>query len=98
MACSPPTPNQSQILSVGQQVVFELQGLNLRIVVGSLLVSDAAGENKDVARGFLADSTAFIFTNAGEGPRLRRRAPAASGVAQLVGWLVGCIGAVGWQR
>lgn len=57
-----------QVLSVGQQVVFELQGLNLRIVVGSLLVSDAGGENKDVARGFLRDSTAFIFTNSGQAP------------------------------
>jgi len=54
-----------QVLTVGQQVVFELQGLNLRIVVGSLLVSDAGGQNKDVSRAFLRDSTAFIFTNAG---------------------------------
>lgn len=57
----------TQILSVGQQVVFELQGLNLRLSIGSLLVSDAAGgDNRDVSRGFLRDSTAFIFTNAGE--------------------------------
>jgi hypothetical protein len=46
-------------------VVFELQGLNLRLVVGSLLVSDAGGENRDVGRGFVRDSTAFIFTNSG---------------------------------
>ncbi|KAI8476967.1 MAG: N-ethylmaleimide sensitive fusion protein [Monoraphidium minutum] len=57
-----------QVLGVGQQVVFELQGLNLRIVVGSLLVADAAGENKDVPRALLGDSTAFIFTNAGQAP------------------------------
>ncbi|KIZ00939.1 vesicle-fusing ATPase [Monoraphidium neglectum] len=57
-----------QVLSVNQQVVFELQGLNLRVVVGSLLVSDASGENRDVQRGFLRDSTAFIFTNSGQAP------------------------------
>ena len=64
-----------QVLTNGQQVVFELQGLNLRLVVGSLLVSDPAGENRDVPRAFLRDSTAFIFTNAGGSPR-----------AALLGW------------
>ncbi|GBF97910.1 vesicle-fusing ATPase-like, partial [Raphidocelis subcapitata] len=57
-----------QVVTAGQQVVFELQGLNLRLVVGSLLVSDPAGENRDVPRAFLRDSTAFIFTNGGQAP------------------------------
>ena len=49
---------------MNQQVAFELQGVNLRITVGTLLV-DANGDNKEVNRGLLMDSTAFIFTNAG---------------------------------
>ncbi len=53
-----------QIFTVGQQVVFELQGVNLRLVVGTLLV-DQGGENKEVQRGVLFENTAFIFTNAG---------------------------------
>lgn len=57
------------MLSLGQQVVFELQGTNLCIEVSNLLVTDAAsGENRDVARALLRDSTAFIFTNAGARP------------------------------
>ena len=74
-----------QVLSVGQQLVFELQGLNLRLVVGTLLVDTTASSNgggattaasgnssnsnsTEVARGFLADNTAFIFTNGGNAP------------------------------
>jgi vesicle-fusing ATPase len=77
-----------QVLSVGQQLVFELQGLNLRLVVGTLLVDTtsatsnggggaAAGagagghssnSSTEVSRGFLADNTAFIFTNGGNAP------------------------------
>jgi hypothetical protein len=53
-----------QVLSVNQQVAFELQGVNLRINIGQLLI-DANGDNQEVSRGFLMDSTAFIFTNAG---------------------------------
>jgi vesicle-fusing ATPase len=58
-----------QILTAGQQVVFELQGLNLRLNVASLLVTDAGtGESADVRRALLSNATAFIFTNAGQAP------------------------------
>ena len=58
-----------QVLTAGQQVVFELQGLNLRLGVSSLLVADGAtGENRDAPRARLGDATAFIFTNAGQAP------------------------------
>jgi hypothetical protein len=72
-----------QVFTVGQQVVFELQGLNLRLVVGSLLVSDASGENRDVVRGFVRDSTAFIFTNSGALQGWAARAAGARGLVAV---------------
>lgn len=58
-----------QILTVGQQVVFELQGVNLRLTVGTVLV-DQGGENKEVQQAMLAQNTAFIFTNGGGNPHV----------------------------
>lgn len=53
-----------QIFTVGQQVLFELQGTNLRLVISALLVGQG-GDNRDITRGYLQDKTAFIFTNSG---------------------------------
>eukprot|EP00877_Chromochloris_zofingiensis_P012938 jgi/Chrzof1/7899/Cz02g40140.t1 len=54
-----------QIFTVGQQVLFELQGTNLRLVISALLVGQG-GDNRDITRGYLQDKTAFIFTNSGQ--------------------------------
>lgn len=54
---------EQQIFSSGQQILFELEGTNLRLVVGSLLVDD-----KEVPRAKLQKGTAFVFTNSGQHP------------------------------
>lgn len=64
-----------QVLTAGQQVVFELQGINLKLVVGSITVeggADGSGattttkqQHNEVARAAVAlgGATSFIFTN-----------------------------------
>lgn len=60
-----PIPMAVQIFSPEQLVAFELQGSSFKLHVGSVQV-DVNGQNREVPRGRLMQTTAFIFTNNSE--------------------------------
>ncbi|MEW5320150.1 MAG: hypothetical protein WDW38_011247 [Sanguina aurantia] len=51
-----------QVMTAGQQVVFEICGTNYRYTVGNM-VADVKGVAKDVTRGYLQETTVIIFTS-----------------------------------
>ncbi|GFH26325.1 N-ethylmaleimide sensitive fusion protein, partial [Haematococcus lacustris] len=56
-----------QVLTQNQLVAFEHEGSNFKLIVGNMQI-DVAGQSQDVQRAYLAENTAFIFTNAGNNP------------------------------
>ncbi|GLI63735.1 hypothetical protein VaNZ11_006800 [Volvox africanus] len=58
---------KGQILTANQQIAFELDTGNFKLVIEQLLV-DVAGKLVKISRGILADNTAFMFTNEGGSP------------------------------
>ncbi len=73
-----------QVFCLKQHIAFEHEGSNFKLVLTNLLV-DVNGQSQDTQRGFLADNTAFIFTNSGQNPI---KVPGG-------GWR-GCVGWLGW--
>ncbi|KAG2433336.1 hypothetical protein HXX76_008400 [Chlamydomonas incerta] len=57
----------NQVLTKNQQVAFELDGANYKLLVEQLLI-DVDGKSVEAPRGLLAEATAFIFTNEGGSP------------------------------
>ncbi|KAG2487773.1 hypothetical protein HYH03_013618 [Edaphochlamys debaryana] len=55
---------KNQIFTKSQQMAFDMDQGNFRLTVEQLLI-DVDGKSVDAPRGFLADNTAFIFTNEG---------------------------------
>lgn len=55
------------MLTKSQQVAFELEGANYKLLVEQLLI-DVDGKSVEAPRGVLAETTAFIFTNDGGSP------------------------------
>lgn len=62
MVCHAP-----QVFAKNQQLAFELDVGNYKLIVEQLLV-DVAGKSVEITRGMLADNTAFIFTNESGNP------------------------------
>ncbi|GIL90412.1 hypothetical protein Vretimale_18282 [Volvox reticuliferus] len=58
---------RGQILTKNQQIAFELDTGNYKLIIEQLLI-DVAGKSVETSRGILADNTAFIFTNEGGSP------------------------------
>ncbi|GLC36429.1 hypothetical protein PLESTM_000445600 [Pleodorina starrii] len=58
---------KGQVLTKNQQIAFELDTGNYKLVVEQLLI-DVEGKSVETSRGFLAENTAFIFTNEGGSP------------------------------
>lgn len=56
-----------QIFTVNQQAAFELEGSNFKLTIANMIV-DVDGKSMDIKRGYLAETTAFIFTNSGNNP------------------------------
>lgn len=54
-----------QICASGQEIYFEFQGSNYRLVISSILI-DSNGENKEAKRAWLRRNTAFIFVNSAQ--------------------------------
>ncbi len=83
---------------MGQLIAFEHEGSNFKLTVGNVMI-DVDGQSQDVQRAYLADNTAFIFTNSGQNPiKVRLAAPDAT--APLAGSGGGCRGSkvreAGW--
>lgn len=58
---------KGQIFGLKQQMAFEHEGSNFRLVVSNLLV-DVNGQSLETQRGMLGQTTAFFFTNTGQNP------------------------------
>lgn len=52
---------------MGQQIAFEHEGSNFKLVINNLNI-DVNGQSQEATRAYLAENTAFIFTNGGQNP------------------------------
>ncbi|EFJ49121.1 hypothetical protein VOLCADRAFT_80882 [Volvox carteri f. nagariensis] len=58
---------KGQVLTKDQQIAFELDTGNYKLIVEQLLV-DVGGKSMETSRGVLSGRTAFFFTNEGDSP------------------------------
>ncbi len=65
--CIHAAPAPQQIFGIGQQIAFEMEGSNYKLVVTNLLI-DVNGVSVEAPRAALRDNSAFIFTNASSNP------------------------------
>mmetsp|Transcript_11657 Transcript_11657/g.20672 ORF Transcript_11657/g.20672 Transcript_11657/m.20672 type:complete len:723 (-) Transcript_11657:92-2260(-) len=56
-----------QVWQTGQVIAFEHEGSNYKLAMGVMNI-DVAGQSQEVARAYVAENTAFIFTNGGQNP------------------------------
>ena len=60
-ASSSSSPSLLQVVTEGQEVTFEYQGINYLMKANSVLAVDAEAEQRSVHRGLLMAETAFVF-------------------------------------
>lgn len=58
---------QTQVWQVAQMIAFEHDGTNFKLVMGTVNI-DVKGASQETARAYVAENTAFIFTNGGANP------------------------------
>uniref|UniRef100_A0A7S0RIV4 Vesicle-fusing ATPase n=1 Tax=Chlamydomonas leiostraca TaxID=1034604 RepID=A0A7S0RIV4_9CHLO len=58
---------QGQVLTLGQQIAFDHEGSNFKLTLSNVMI-DVNGQTQEVQRAYLAENTAFIFTNGGQNP------------------------------
>ena len=56
-----------QAFAKSQQIAFELETGNYKLIVEQILI-DVEGKSAETIRAFLAENTAFVFTNEGSSP------------------------------
>ena len=50
------------MFTLNQLIAFEHEGSNFKLSISNLMI-DVNGQSQDVSRAYLAENTAFIFTN-----------------------------------
>ncbi len=59
-----PRPTHTQVFTTGQLIILDHESSNFKLSISTIQV-DVGGQSQDVSRAYVAENTAFIFTQSG---------------------------------